>query len=525
MNLKRIIVQLIICVTILTACLQIPVSAAAISNFEITLSKKEKTITKILRAGTKLRLKVKAGNTVLTPGKVKFSSSAKSIATVNKNGVVKAKKAGNVSIRVKYKKQSAKIVLKIKRRKKSSAGKIPVKSIKLNKSKLTLQANTKNETFQLKAIITPSNASDKKISWKSSNPDIASVDGGDIYMVCEEGGTATITAKTSNGLKAKCRVTVKPAAFLYSVERNFFLSSTTEWLNTNTRKSITLKAMGIPEKEASKVRWYTTVTENGKEVEVEESTRLRIKSKGTSAVVTGLKPCRTDVYCQYGNRKVKCKIYVEGYYNNNEVFEIVYGKTKFSLNENEQKKFGKKLVETYPEIYGLFKKQYADKCKTDLQKLVCISRFYRDKKAKYTGSNDYMESFIRNFHGACSNFAFMAFDLCCVMGIPVANIVCSNHEWNQVKINNKWYPVDFTGGTISFYPKTPGNARSIRDPYGTSPAKTVSLTPLSYEYDGKKISLKWALYSYEDNIFVFYDNGEIKSTIPEQILPSSCIKN
>lgn len=66
-------------------------------------------------------------------------------------------------------------------------------------------------SVQLTAVITPDNATDKSVTWSSSNASIATVDAtGKVTGV--KVGTATITATTANGLTATCNVTVKAKA-------------------------------------------------------------------------------------------------------------------------------------------------------------------------------------------------------------------------------------------------------------------------------------------------------------------------
>lgn len=66
----------------------------------------------------------------------------------------------------------------------------------------------KGKKLQLKAVITPSNATNRKISWKSGNTKIVKVSStGKITGVKK--GTTTVTATASNGKKATCRITVK----------------------------------------------------------------------------------------------------------------------------------------------------------------------------------------------------------------------------------------------------------------------------------------------------------------------------
>lgn len=81
-------------------------------------------------------------------------------------------------------------------------------AVSLNQSSLSLEVGNGASITKstLKATITPSNATNKKITWSTSNSKVATVSGGTVTAVGE--GTATITAKTSNGKKATCKVTV-----------------------------------------------------------------------------------------------------------------------------------------------------------------------------------------------------------------------------------------------------------------------------------------------------------------------------
>ncbi len=76
---------------------------------------------------------------------------------------------------------------------------------------VTLSATTASvyigEFVNLTASVTPANASDKTVTWTSSNSEIAVVDEtGKVTGV--ELGKATITATTKNGISASCEVTV-----------------------------------------------------------------------------------------------------------------------------------------------------------------------------------------------------------------------------------------------------------------------------------------------------------------------------
>ena len=82
-----------------------------------------------------------------------------------------------------------------------------VESVKLNMDSFTLVIN---KSEQLVATVTPSNATNKTVSWSSSNPGVASVS--DTGLVTGlTAGTAIVTVKTIDGNHtASCTVTVNP---------------------------------------------------------------------------------------------------------------------------------------------------------------------------------------------------------------------------------------------------------------------------------------------------------------------------
>ena len=84
---------------------------------------------------------------------------------------------------------------------------IAVTSISLDKTSLTLEIG---ESYTLIATVSPSNATDKSVTWSSTNPSVASVSGGKVTAKSE--GATTITATAHNGKTAACTVTVNELA-------------------------------------------------------------------------------------------------------------------------------------------------------------------------------------------------------------------------------------------------------------------------------------------------------------------------
>ena len=77
-------------------------------------------------------------------------------------------------------------------------------SIKLNNTTVNLETG---KTATLTATITPENATDKTVTWTTSDKKVVTVEDGKVTAVAA--GTAMITAKTSNGKTATCKVTVR----------------------------------------------------------------------------------------------------------------------------------------------------------------------------------------------------------------------------------------------------------------------------------------------------------------------------
>ncbi len=137
-----------------------------------------------------------------TDKSVSWTSSDTAVATVDQNGKVTAVKAGSATITVKTTdggKTATCAVTVIAR----------VASVSLNKGNITLNIG---ETATLVATVSPDNATDKSVSWTSSDPAVATVDqNGKVTAV--KAGNATITVKSTDGDKtATCAVTVNAAS-------------------------------------------------------------------------------------------------------------------------------------------------------------------------------------------------------------------------------------------------------------------------------------------------------------------------
>ena len=131
-----------------------------------------------------------------------WSSSAPDIATVDETGMVSGVGLGESTITVtaldgrKTAKCQVTVTDKI----------INVTGVSLSETEEILVAG---DNLQLEAIIVPSTATDKTVTWESSDNKVASVDGKGVVTAITEGNT-TITATTNDGDKtASCKITVR----------------------------------------------------------------------------------------------------------------------------------------------------------------------------------------------------------------------------------------------------------------------------------------------------------------------------
>ena len=89
-----------------------------------------------------------------------------------------------------------------------AAANVPVDRVALSPSTLNLK---EDETGTLTATVEPSNATNKNVTWESSNTSVATVDASGL-VTAVSAGTATITVTTEDGDKtATCEVTVTAA--------------------------------------------------------------------------------------------------------------------------------------------------------------------------------------------------------------------------------------------------------------------------------------------------------------------------
>ena len=177
-----------VCGEVIVAQTVIP---AKIGPTKVKLSKKNANLG--VKEELTLKVTLKPANADKT---LSWKSSKPKTASVDQNGVVTAKEVGETKITVTApngKNATATITVKPS-----------PKTLTLNKKgTVTLKKGNK---LKLKATITKGSAS--ALTWRSSNSGVASVNDKGMVTALKK-GTATITVRTFNGLKAKVKVMVK----------------------------------------------------------------------------------------------------------------------------------------------------------------------------------------------------------------------------------------------------------------------------------------------------------------------------
>lgn len=250
---------------------ELPVEAASVSLDRTSIS---------LTIGKSQTLKATVFPENAANKTLSWKSGNPKVAAVEQSGRVTALKAGTANITVSTangKTASCKVTVRKAR--------VAVKAVKLSQKKATLGVK---EKIALKATVTPSNATDKKVSWKSDKPSVASVNAKG-QVTAKKPGTAKITA-TADGKRATCQITVKKAP------SKITLSASKKAIKRN--KTLQLKVK-LPKNTASNKITYSS--SNKKVATVSASGKVKGLKKGTATITAKT----------YNGKKAKVRIRVK----------------------------------------------------------------------------------------------------------------------------------------------------------------------------------------------------------------------
>ena len=178
----------------LTACNpEDPTPIVTISNGE----------TATLEVGETLQLNVTKEH---TDDAITYTSSNNEVATVSDTGLVTAVAKGEATITAEAGDITDTIKITVTE---PAVTVVDVESVTLNKTETTLEIGG---TETLTATVLPENATDKTVTWETSNAEVATVANGVVTAVAK--GEATITAKAGEK-SATCKVTVNEPSPAY----------------------------------------------------------------------------------------------------------------------------------------------------------------------------------------------------------------------------------------------------------------------------------------------------------------------
>jgi uncharacterized protein YjdB len=211
---------------------------------------------------------------------VSWKSSDSSVASVDANGKVTAKKVGTATITVTTEDGGYTASCKV------SVVPAAVSSVSLDQTNASVNVNG---TVTLKATISPSNAADQTIIWNSSNTNVATVSSSGV-VTGKAAGSAIISATTTNGKSASCTITVN-AIQATGVALN--ASS----LYFESGKTYTLKATILPSNANSSVSWSSS---NTKVATVDSNGKVTIKGSGEATITAKTSNGKTASCKVYG---------------------------------------------------------------------------------------------------------------------------------------------------------------------------------------------------------------------------------
>ena len=292
---------------------------AKTTKCEVTVSKRIYPVESVSLDKTSLELtegdKATLTATVLpdnaTNKNVSWSSSDEKVATVSASGEVTAVAPGKAAITVTTEDGAKTAKCEVTVNKKI----YPVESVSIDKTSLEL---TEGDKATLTATVLPDNATNKNVSWSSSDEKVATVSAnGEVTAVAP--GKATITVTTEDGAKtAKCEVTVNKK--IYPVE-SVSLDKTS--LELTEGDKATLTATVLPDNATNKNVTWTSSDE-------------KVATVSASGEVTAVAPGKAaiTVTTEDGAKTAKCEVTV-----NKKIYpveSVSLDKTSLELTEGDK---------------------------------------------------------------------------------------------------------------------------------------------------------------------------------------------
>lgn len=257
-----------------------------IAQCQVTVSVKvkgvdldQKDIT--INVGNTIALKANINPDVASDKTVEWTSSDTSVATVDKDGVVRGVKTGSITITAKTNNGGfeASCTVNVIN---------AVMGITISDNSIMLYPN---KTKQLKASVTPVDADNPNVVWESNDDEVATVSETGL-VTAKMPGTATITVKSVDGeYTATCTVTVGKHV------SSIILSDTELTMPAGTSETLYATVMPL----AAFNKTVTWVSTNPKVATVDENGNVKAIKAGTTTIIA---------YCEDGDVTASCIVTV-----------------------------------------------------------------------------------------------------------------------------------------------------------------------------------------------------------------------
>lgn len=137
--------------------------------------------------------------------------------------------------------------------------------------------------LQLRAYVSPSNATNRNVKWTTNNPYVATVSSTGL-VTAKGAGKATITARTTDGTKltASCQITVRNKTLVVSPMRVVLVKGKYKVLNVTGKPAVTTKNLTFSTSNSKIV----TVTSTGKIIAKRVGTcKVYVKGNGVTKTI------------------------------------------------------------------------------------------------------------------------------------------------------------------------------------------------------------------------------------------------
>ena len=412
--------------------------------------------------GKSFKIKIKG-----VVGKATFKSSKSSVAKVDKNGKVTAKKKGkaaiiiktngnvklkcNVTVKNPTKWDLVKYKVTFKKLKDNITVNLGEPSIKLvdffevgcndniadllNKGKITYKQSVK---FQKRL-----DKDDKTVYFKLADSSLGKLsktnvkwDTGDIFdvnLTSKKKGSTILKIQYKNKTLSYKYTVTKHNEFTFKDKKSLAVYNSTEAIETIKSELFNRYVEGQKAKYSNIVCYF-----NAKNIydKIEESIeKINIKA------LSNYKPYfdEIDFLSFYEVKKYNYSNDNYIYYLKNNILDMDYDYVAYEKN-------------LYDEAYRIIKDYKVNDYTNDYDKIIALSKWFDEEcvydyeKAKNidNGKSEQVENLILTHKGICSDYASTTEYFCKLLNIPCKCVSYKkgNHSWNIIKIQGKWYHLD-----------------------------------------------------------------------------------